>query len=482
MNLLVVLFGIAFLLWGLLLARYASLAVAGLAVVLTGACFGPPFFAIEGPIQISADRLLWGLLMILFIVHWRLGWTAVQSFQRSDWVVLLLLGWLLVGSQRGGAVPDGSSPLARWLFYFALPAGIYAVARWAAVRRHELRGVLNVLIGFTVYVSVIAICEWRGWYGLVFPRYIADPTLSEFFGRARGPLLNPAANGVLLTAGLGLVLIRGVQAERLGKILYGLLGGLVCLAVYGTLTRGVWLGALLAIAAVAAFYAPRWVRVLGLAAAVLLAASLALGLKDQLLRLKRDKALSAAAAEKSLELRPLLGILAWEMFQDHPLAGVGYGHYFEHVPPYYQDTSYDLPLEAARGYMQHNVFLSLLVDAGLVGATLFSLLLLTWASQSIRLAGDKRGFSERQQLGMLTMTALIGYGFNGLFQDVSVMPMVHLFLFYLAGLTAGVAQHGLPQEEATWEAKPAPPAASGREQRPTREGWGGPRHPSPLSS
>jgi hypothetical protein len=64
-----------------------------------------------------------------------------------------------------------------------------------------------------------------------------------------------------------------------------------------------------------------------------------------------------------------------------------------------------------------------------------------------------------------------------MFQDVSVMPMVHMFLFYLAGLTAGVEQHG-----GTWEEIPPPRIETGSRETPTTEGWSGPRQPSPLSS
>lgn len=474
MSLLAILFGIAFLVWAALLVRSASLPIAGIAVLLTGAFFGPPFFAIDGPFQISAERVLWFLLMALFVVHWRLGWTDCKPLNRSDVVLFILLGWLVIGSQRGGPVPDGSSPLARWLFYFALPAGMYWVARSSAVRGGELRWVLSIVVGFSAYLSIVGICEWQGLHALVFPRYIVDPSLPEFFGRARGPLLNPAANGVLLTAGLGLVLIRAIEAERLGKLLYGAVAGLICLALYATLTRGVWLGALLAVGAVAAFYVPRWVRVLGLAAALLFGASLALGLKDQVLRLKRDKHLSAAAAEKSIQLRPLLGILAWEMFKDHPIAGVGYGHYFEHVPRYYDENAYDMPLDSARGYMQHNVLLSLLVDAGLLGCTLFSVVLLIWTANAIHLARSQLIPPASRQLGMLTLAMMIGYLFNGMFQDVSVMPMVHMFVFYVAGLTVGVEQRGgLLAAPATVPHTASPAGAPGD--------WPAHRQPSPAS-
>ena len=84
--------------------------------------------------------------------------------------------------------------------------------------------------------------------------------------------------------------------------------------------------------------------------------------------MKRDKKLTAADAEKSVKLRPLLAVVAWEMFKDRPIAGHGLGRYEqEQGSAFTPIAATACRLEQARNYVQHNVFLSVLVDTGLIG-------------------------------------------------------------------------------------------------------------------
>ena len=39
--------------------------------------------------------------------------------------------------------------------------------------------------------------------------------------------------------------------------------------------------------------------------------------------------------------------------------------------------------------------------------------------------------------------AITAYACNGMFHDVMVIPMVHMFLFFLAGITVTLAQRGV---------------------------------------
>jgi O-antigen ligase len=99
---------------------------------------------------------------------------------------------------------------------------------------------------------------------------------------------------------------------------------------------------------------------------------------DSLMTFKRDKDLDAELTAESAKLRPVLATVAWHMFQDRPLLGFGFGQYKEVMPDYLADRTTDLPLEKARPFVQHNVFLALLTDLGLVGLGLFVAVLAGW--------------------------------------------------------------------------------------------------------
>ncbi|QDS96687.1 O-Antigen ligase [Roseimaritima multifibrata] len=457
MELLGILFGLAALVWMIPLLRQASLPMIGFGVLVLGIVFGPSFFAIDSVVQVSLDRVLWGVMVVWFAVVWRQQTESEKKpLTRCDIALFLFMAWLAVCTQNGQA-PTGTSPFARWLFYIFLPMGMYWVARSVQLTRRDIDWVLSAFIVLGVYLSLTGICEWRGWHGLVFPKYIVDPTVWEFYGRARGPLLNPAGNGIVIAVGLAAAAVRSLQAERIGRVAYGLLVMVMLAGCYATLTRGVWIGAVLVLGIVTLAYAPRWLRIWGLAATVCLAAAMMLGLKDQLIAIKRDKGLSAEASAKSLELRPLLGIIAYEMFKDAPLTGHGFGTYLTAAKEYDGSRAYDMPIRQARGYVQHNLLLSLLVDTGLIGLSAFMAALLFWTSRAWRLARAPTSDLTTKALGLVMLSTLAMYLFNGMFQDVLVIPMVQMVVFFVAGLTVGTSlQERLPAAGGSPEATKIP--------------------------
>ncbi|KAA5542094.1 O-antigen ligase family protein [Roseiconus nitratireducens] len=447
MNLLALLFAIAISVWVAPLLKDGRL-IRGLAMLLiVGTVFGPPFFAIDGPVQISLDRLLWVALTLTAMVHWRLGKTTPLTPTRIDWCLLVLTAYLLLRSRGGNVAEAHVDPTGRWLFYIFLPVATYFIGRLARIRQRDFDWFLNALIGLGVYLSFTAVCEMTGLHALVFPKFMLDPNLWEFYGRGRGPLLNPVGNGFVMGIALAAVCARFVGADRRGKAVALALGLILMLGGYATLTRSVWLGLLAAVIVVAFIHVPRWTRVLGLVTGVLIAGLLMTGLKDDLLAMKRDKALSAADAAKSVELRPLLATVAWEMFKDRPLTGHGFGQYFQHHDSYHTIRRYGLPLEQARDYGHHNTFLAFLVDSGLVGLALFLAVLAGLAAGGWRMAHDREAPLARRRIGLFTLAVLAAYLPNALFHDMTIIPMVQMFLLATAGPLMTIAGNGFQADE-----------------------------------
>jgi O-antigen ligase len=443
MQFVFLLFVLAAMVWLVPLLRKGRLFVGAISVLVIGTVFGPSFFAIDGPIQISLDRILWSVLFVFAAVSWRLGMIRLPSLSRVDMAMIGIVVWFLVRAVIAGPPPAGSSPVARWLFYIAMPAGMYLIARLVIVRQSDVRWLTQSLMGLGLYLAVTAICEIKGLHGLVFPKFIVDAQHWEFFGRGRGPLMNPSGNGMLISVGLVAACLEFLYAKPRVKLVYGcailvLLGG-----VYATLTRSAWMGAVAAAGLVVLLYSPRWLRVLGLASAVLVGGAMMMGLKDQLIQMKRDKNLSAADAEKSMALRPLLAIVAWEMFQDRPIVGHGFGHYYSHNDKYHNDRSYEMPLEIARPYNQHNVFLSVLVDTGLIGLSMFVGWIVMVVGIGLRLARESQRKTEERYAGLLFAGTFVAYLCNGMFQDTLIIPMLHMFLFFIGGVVVSIWQRGL---------------------------------------
>jgi O-antigen ligase len=148
---------------------------------------------------------------------------------------------------------------------------------------------------------------------------------------------------------------------------------------------------------------------------------------------KRDKFVSVEETAESAKLRPILAVVAWNMFLDRPLLGCGYGQYIQESPAYLSDRTTDLPLEKARPYRQHNVFLALLTETGLLGMTLFAALLASWTRTAWRLWQTESAPDWVRQMGLLFLAFEGAYLANAMFQDVSIIPMVNMLLFFFAG-------------------------------------------------
>ncbi|KAA1259292.1 O-Antigen ligase [Rubripirellula obstinata] len=464
MELLILLFVAAAAMWMIPVIHRGRVIPVTMMMLITGTVFGPFFFAIDGPIQFSLDRLLWLGIIGMVVVGWRLGNIKFPKPGRIDWLMAGLSAFLLFSALRGGDGPGviESSPTARWLFYIFMPLGTYAVARTIRLNVSDMRWVFGSILGLGLYLAITGIFEIKEMHWAVFPKHISNPEVWEFYGRARGPLLNPIANGFLMGLALMVAVVEFFRSGvRQRKLFFGIAAFILLFGVYATLTRSCWMGAIGAIGLVAMIHSPRWVRVLGLASVVLLAGAMAMGLKDQFMEIKRDKALSAAEAAKSVELRPLLAIVAYEMFKDKPIAGHGFGHYFENNGPYHDNREYDLPLEKVRVYVQHNTFLSILVDGGLIGILMFSLPLLVFFVVGWQLARRPQSSPDARYLGILMISAIVIYVANAMFHDLIVIPMVQMFLMFIAGLAINVHGQGITAERI----QPRRQAASQRDHR-----------------
>jgi O-antigen ligase len=159
---------------------------------------------------------------------------------------------------------------------------------------------------------------------------------------------------------------------------------------------------------------------------------------EHLTAFKRDKAVSVEDMAESAQLRPILATVAWHMFLDNPLLGCGFGQYVAVSPEYLSDRSTELPLEKARPYIQHNVFLGLLTETGIVGLGLFVVLLACWSRDAWQVWRSEAAPLWARQCALLMLGMLGVYFANGMFHNVAVIPMFNMLLFYLAGVTEAV--------------------------------------------
>ena len=418
---------------------FSVLHIIGLGVVLAGSVIGYEFFNISsGPIPITIDRMLLGGLLALAGWSWLMNLETLRRLNRMDVALLAMIAMLFFSTFTHDYKFAKNLPLSRLLFFYLLPLALYFVVRTAKIKRLDLSAITIGLGAFGLYLALTGIAEVKQFHGLVFPRYIVDSTATEFFGRGRGPFLNPVSNGIFQVIGFCCIMFWWSRSSKGVRMMIVLAAGIVAIGIYATLTRSVWM-TLILVGGLGLFITTTqnqkgMLIIAGTLAAVLLFPVIG----DKVFKFKRDKNVTVSQMSESAQLRPLFLAVAMRMFEDRPILGCGFGQYAQEKYPYLQDAYTGKPLSKTKVYLQHNVFLAYLTELGLTGLILLLVMLGVMARSAWLLWADAKKTLEQRQYGLLLAAVLMGYCVNGMFHDTSIMPMVNTLLFFIAGIVNNI--------------------------------------------
>jgi O-antigen ligase len=420
-------------------ARRGSLWMGCAAFIALGYVLAPPLWTAHiGPIPLTVDRLLLAGLGAAFLWKWRQGELSLQHVSAADWLLAATIGYFTVRCAMTPAPPpDGSTvkPWWRLIAAFWIPAALYLAARSSGDGERQWRGMLWLLAALGGFLACTAFAEITKQWWAVFPRYIADPLLGTHFGRARGPSLNSASLGVMLTVCFWAAWILWPKLPRLQQGATALLLLAIALGVYFTYTRSTWIGLAAGLAVAPLLQLPRWRGAL----AILLILGGAVGVVafgEKVTNLGRKD--TDGSAEHSVYQRASFVFVSMRMWRDAPLLGCGFGRYYDLKMPYLSDRSQQLELESLRNLDHHNTLLSIMVETGIVGITLFVGLLAAWTRMAWQLwRADDLPDWERAQ-GLFQLLVLINYLSSALFHDLTLLPTEHWPLFLTAGVSAAL--------------------------------------------
>jgi O-antigen ligase len=427
--------------WAMLFARRASAWTVCAIFVALGYVLGPPLLSVKiGPVTFTAERLL---LVVLLGKLLLLAWERKLSLRfvtELDWVLAATVGYLTLRCLTTPAPPEfGGSDAGPWwrlIAAFWIPAVLYFAARTALLDERAWRTLLVGLAALGAYLTFTSFAEIGKQWWAVFPRYIADPTLGTHFGRARGPLLNSASLGVMLTACFWAVWFLAAPLARRGQALALLLLLAIAAAVYFTYTRSTWIGLGLTCGLVPLLQMPRRMRYVA-ALGVVFAGAVGVVLFGEVVT-KLGRKDSDASAEHSVYQRASFAYVSARMFRDAPVFGCGLGRFYDCKLPYLADRSQQIELESLRSLDHHNTLLSILVETGLVGLTLYLLLLAGWAKAGLTLFRDASLPAWQRRQGLFTLAILANYLSSALFHDLTLLPTEHWILFLAGGTSAAL--------------------------------------------
>jgi putative inorganic carbon (hco3(-)) transporter len=239
-----------------------------------------------------------------------------------------------------------------------VPFLLFWIAPAAFPSERERRILLGTLVGIGLYLGVTAILETTGPTSLVFPRYIMDPYVGIHFGRARGPFVEAAANGLAMLVCATAAAMAVARWRGAWRVFAGVVVALCALGMVFTLTRQVWVAAIAGTLVAMASRRELWryvvpTCVVGVVA-VLAVFSFVPGFSGRAQnRLESqlpvwDRLNSNAAASRMAEAKPVTGF-GWATFPDHP--------------EFYRQAA-DRPLTVVP--RPHNVFLANAAELGVL--------------------------------------------------------------------------------------------------------------------
>jgi putative inorganic carbon (hco3(-)) transporter len=267
--------------------------------------------------------------------------------------------------------------------------------------------------------------------------------------RAAGPIGEANRYGQILVVLLPLAALQFAteKAARL-KALALLAAGLIFVGLLLTLSRGNLLAAVLAFALAGCLGLLKRRQIFGtLAGAALLIGIFQPGVIARMATLERlDAFLSEsrndAAPDSSAIRRYVENVAAWRVFVDHPLLGVGPGHFAAY---YSNDYGNRLGLVEQMGnYRGHNLYLETLAETGVVG---FSCFVAIYAAVVRGLWKQRRRWLQRdRQLALVATSFLVllaAYAVSGIFDHLSYQRYFWLMLaLAYAAMRIVRSQHG----------------------------------------
>ncbi len=281
-------------------------------------------------------------------------------------LMLVALAWAI-----GSAIAAGTLGRSNTIFVlfdrFTVPFLVFALAPFAFHSPRHRAGLLTALVAFGGYLGLTAIFEAVGPHALVFPSYILDPSYGYHAARARGPFVEATANGIgLYVSAVAAAVALASWKGRRRKALAAAVLVACALGALLTLTRSVWVASVVATVLTLAivpglrrFLLP---SAIGLSALVLLALIAVPGLQSSVQE-RRD-------SKRPVWERENVNAAALNMVSKRPLLGYGLGTFNEENRDYFKLLD-RVPQIAVLNIAVHNVFLSLAVELGLIGAGLF---------------------------------------------------------------------------------------------------------------
>jgi len=406
---------------------------------------------IEGMPYLSADRIAM-VLLVGYAAAWmalrraRLGRFSITECGLWCLVLIATVSGIVFGAFGSGYQGARVSILLNFLLY---PAVLYSVLWRTRYDARDLASAAGILTLLAAYLGVTAVLERTSFTWLLVPPSIGDPTITQHWGRSRGPFLQAEFNGAVMVQLLPIVIYQ-LKSARWGARLLALFTiPVLGVGVYLTETRAAILSlAVLVLAGAMIQHAARriylWLGVaLALGSAVLFGSGVPL-------------------VPRMEEVNPLLDrinllLVTLGMFVMHPIVGIGFGNFDLYQIEFFRRPTVLGEYAAAvpGGFWAggtHNTLVTPLAEMGLLAGGLF-IALAVGGTIAALVNGYRAGRGEKPgaPVGVSVCAGLAGLAFlvNAVFVELRFTATPNAIFWVLLAL----AQSSSPRK-ASWFSRP----------------------------
>jgi putative inorganic carbon (hco3(-)) transporter len=313
------------------------------------------FTAASVPLSISGMQIGMVALAVLAAAGVGRSWNVVRRTP-LDCVLAICAGVLALSTVAGGHVLQSGDWLRQWIVL-----AYFVVFWWLRDRDHARRLALVVVIAGGVAGAYGILQHFTGadWYRSLVG--VATRALPRVAGAEGFAVVGFFRNYLTFAHAMIFPLAWAGAFAIAGSVTAAVAAVLITFAVIFSTARGVWLAAVAGGALLAGLSGRRGVLLLGAAAVVAaIAVAWSAGLREQ------AAPIFTLGGENTARLEIWRANL--DIIHDHPLLGLGFGHYRGPAAPYY-----DRHPEADRRSHAHSNVLQLAAEGGLVGLAAFCL-------------------------------------------------------------------------------------------------------------
>lgn len=404
----------------------------------------------------DVERLAFAALAAGWFIQVVTGTQTLKRFGLTEAALVLFLLVHVISAVAPHSLPETASLPAQTLIIDGvfLPLAAYVIGRQALADTRSIRALMWFLVWLGLYMAVICLMQRFGGRSLVFPRQIVDASLGVNPERSRGPLLNSAADGIIMDFSLAAALFMGQLREVRHRWIALVTAVLLPLGIFTTQTRAIYLGAAVVVLGGVMFARGyrRWY-------AYLLAAAVAVIAVNYQTFLSSDRTQGGVTSAGEVESRLNDWATAIWAFEHKPAFGWGIARFPEVNTTYHQAWP-GVDWQLGWGYLSHNTHLAFAAELGMVGVLIWVAVLGSIVGRSVA-AWRKlpsRGLVSRG-LVLAFWFSFVAWLLNAAVIDVRLFIAINAIIFTWAGMLAGLADCSREELEAMNE----PPTARRRE-------------------